>query len=260
MASKNYKVILEYIKIKLILEKFDLLNRNIIVNSMSEHIIINIQRLEYNMENYINTELPNLIINKQAITFDDIMDYWNKNLIAIETNFKKKSLKINQDYFIVPCYIINDIIILGIIIFDNKNMLLIENNNCNNNNNNDINYKILETYNYLSTIKIHNLKKINQNELNIINGILNYRITNGNDQIKLLSKNILKDKHLKICIKSNNNFKNNFENNKGNKGNELLIKWEYIFRNIENYIPKFKIIYKIKINAVTNFFQNRLNL
>jgi len=227
MFSKSYKVILEYIKINIVSEKIDWINKNISVNSNSENIIINIQRLENALETVIGRKsnklpLPDLIINNKAITYNDIIHYWNYNC-ALENNFINTSLKINEDYFIAPCYIINGLVIIGIIIFNTKKEL----------------YKILETYNYLSTIKPLD----DTNVFNIINGILNYRIL-CSGKIKLLGKKILDNKHLKIKI--------NYEK-------ELLIKWEYIFRNISNYLPKFKITYKSNKNIITNFFQNRLN-
>jgi hypothetical protein len=218
MFSKSYKVILEYIKINIVSEKIDWINKNISVNSNSENIIINIQRLENIIVKSNKSLLPNLIINNKAITYNDIIHYWNYNC-ALENT----SLKINEDYFIAPCYIIDGLLIIGIIIFNTRKEL----------------YKILETYNYLSTIKSLD----DTNEFNIINGILNYRIS-CSGKIKLLGKEILGNKYLKIKL---------------HHEKELLIKWEYIFRNIANYLPKFKITYKSNKNIITNFFQNRLN-
>ena len=255
MFSKSYKVILEYIKINIVSENIDWINKNITVNSNSENIIINIQRLENALDKSNKSSLPSLpdlTTNKKAITYNDIINYWNKNL-ASENNFintntntntnKNISLKINEDYFIVPCYIINGFLILGIVIFNTGNAR-------------DELPKILETYNYLSTIKPLDNINANVNEFNIINGILNYRIGNNHGKIKLLGKEILSNKYLKILIHSYTNHK---QDNEHNHEQELLIKWEYIFRNIANYLPKFKIIYKSKGNAITNFFQNRLN-
>ena len=260
MFSKSYKVILEYIKINIVSENIDWINKNITVNSNSENIIINIQRLE----NAIGKSLlPDLITNKKAITYNDIIHYWNKNLVSennfINTNtntYTNTSLKINEDYFIVPCYIINGLVILGIVIFNNSNPSNVKGELP----------KILETYNYLSTIKpLDNINanananantNENINKFNIINGILNYRINSSSGKIKLLGKEILSNKYLKILIHSDTN---NNQDHKHNHEQELLIKWEHIFRNIANYLPKFKIIYKSKENAITNFFQNRLN-
>jgi len=218
MFSKSYKVILEHIKINIVSEKIDWINKNISVNSNSENIIINIQRLENIIVKSNKMPLPDLIINNKAITYNDIIHYWNYNC-ALENT----SLKINEDYFIAPCYIIDGLLIIGIIIFNTRKEL----------------YKILETYNYLSTIKSLD----DTNEFNIINGILNYRIS-CSGKIKLLGKEILGNKYLKIKLYNEK---------------ELLIKWEYIFRNIANYLPKFKITYKSNKNIITNFFQNRLN-
>jgi hypothetical protein len=261
LACKSYKVILEFIKIKIISENIDCINKNITVNSKSKHIIINIQRLDNKIDNIDKQKsyvLPNLNIKNKAILYEDIIKYWLQNSDNITCNLFKifkisetKSLKINEDYFVVPCYIINNLLVLGIIILD------VNKYNC----------KILETYNYLSTLNpicklIHTHKLDIQLDLdihlnsdsdihlklkqwNIINGILNYRINSSNSN--LLSNEILKDKFFKIIIHNNQ------------KDITLSIKWEYIFRNIANYLPKFTIIYKSQSKIITNFFQNHLN-
>jgi hypothetical protein len=98
----------------------------------------------------------------------------------------------------------------------------------------------------MSDIKPKQVVIDNQYKISILDGIINCRI-NNNGVKTLFSKEILKDKYMQL--KDINNIP------------ELSIKWEYIFRNISNYLPKLEIIHKNnnKNNTITNFFQNRLN-
>jgi len=245
ITNKNYRVILEYLTIRLITDNLDWDNKSIKVNNHTEYLIINIQRLEQKVEKTI--KLPDLeISNKSALSHNDIINYWAN----LETNFKNNleiinNLTLNIDYYVVPYYILNDLLILGVIIFNKGS---------------NINYNIVETFNYMSDIKPKQVVIDDKYKISILDGIVNCKI-NNNGVITLFSKEILKDKYMKIKnigkdigkdigIKNINNIP------------ELSIKWEYIFRNISNYLPKLEIIHKNnnKNNTITNFFQNRLNL
>ena len=228
LKEKKYKVILEYFAITIITDNMDWKNKRITINANKEHIMINIQRLE----NKCIYENPVITTTKPAIEYQDIMLYWDKikdiylgnelcNIPCNDDNLIRKSLKhlqLNNDYFITPCYITNDIIILGIVIFPYSQYTT--------------NYKIIESHIYLSTIKPLDARDIHKtHNFNIINGILNYRV-NIHGNIKILGNEILNNKFLKI--------------RQSNMQNEMIIKWEYIFRNIANYLPAFNIIEKSK--------------
>jgi hypothetical protein len=240
-SNKNYKVILEYLKIRIITDNLDWTNKCIKVNNQTEYLLTNIQRLVQNDSYTNNIELPELEINNNyALSHHDIIKYWAN----IETNFKNKlkliaNLELNIDYFIVPYYLINNLLILGIVIFNSN-----KHDNSNSNSNTDNDYKIIETYNYISDIK--QTRQIgNEYKFSILDGIVNCKL-NKNGIITLFGNEILKDKYLNISLSLRH-------------PQELSIKWEYIFRNIGNYLPKLEIIHKSNHNTITNFFQNRLN-
>ena len=98
------------------------------------------------------------------------------------------------------------------------------------------NYNIIESNNYLSTLKPLQHKKYYKDYkdykdddkyiFNIIDGILEHRV-NSCGIITFIGKELLKNKYININIKNNIAFS---------------IKWEYIFKNIANYIPKLKIL------------------
>ena len=257
-GNKNYKVVLEYLSIRLITDNLDWGNKCLKVNNQTEYLIINIQRLEKSIGK--NVGLPDLEIgNTSALSHNDIIKYWAN--LETETNFKNnleiiKNLTLNIDYFVVPYYIINNVLILGIVIFNNGYHV----------GSNSITgkYKVVETYNYMSDIKPK--KPINalvdKYKISILDGIVNCKI-NNNGVITSISKEILKDKYIKI---NNNGLGLGLGLGLGSglgltdlNISELCIKWEYIFRNISNYLPKLEIIYKNNQNKTTNFFQNRLN-
>jgi len=270
ITNKNYRVILEYLTIRLITDNLDWDNKTIKVNNHTEYLIINIQRLEQKVEK--NIKLPDLeISNKSALSHNDIITYWDN----LETNFKNNleiinNLTLNIDYYVVPYYILNDLLILGVVIFNKGS------NSNSNRNSNSSNYNVVETFNYMSDIKPKQVVIDDQYKISILEGIINCRI-NNNGVKTLFSKEILKDKymHIKNIGIKDMQLKDmqlkdmqlkdmqlkDMQLKDINNIPELSIKWEYIFRNISNYLPKLEIIHKNnnKNNTITNFFQNRLN-
>jgi len=288
MFSKTYTVILEYIKLSLFTDNVDWCNKQIKLSHNIEYIIVNIQHLQYcnttqlldthnnnNTNNTINNNmlenLPLLSINSQAPSHQDIINYWYnlpddiKNSIELITD-----LILNIDYFIAPLYITHDIIILGIIVYDNvmptskilKSNLYTQN------------YNIIDNFNFVSSIKPYNTNicknkqyKINYN---IINGILYHRVMYNNKPTFIntvykdynmcnIYNTIVKQKHNKDI---QTDIHTDIPNTIIDKFNLLTlndiiqyipelqthyiihqhIKWNHILSNIKNYIPLLEVI------------------
>lgn len=234
---KKYNVVLDYIKIKLLSDTVDWENKIITVNDNIEHIIVNVQHFQH-IDNYnyndANKYLPDLIINNPAPTHQDINNYWQNLSNDIKNNIEFiKNLTLNINYFIAPAYINDTTIILCIILYSNTiyNTYDIIYNN----------YKIINSFMYLSTLNPYNIlhTQHTQHKYNILNGILNYKIGKYSiiqfiNQIHLLKQQIV-------------------------YSNTLSINWLYIFTNILNYLPSFDIIYKHK-NIQHNKIQQPFSL
>lgn len=255
MYFNRYNVILDYVKISLFTNNVDWINKTITINHNTEHIIVNITHLQSKDKTKTNNKtnncviLPDLLINNPAPTQQDINNYWYNLPDSIKNNIDIiRDLQINIDYFIAPFYITNNIVILGIIKYEPKiiNEILP-----------DIelpsksykNYKIINSFIYLSTIKPYNT---NKTQYNIVNGILNYRDVKYD--ITTFTKKIYEYNNI-IC--SNFNIDSEFNNislqeniqlqdSITQHSNILSVKWDHIFRNIANYLPSLQIIYKPK--------------
>jgi hypothetical protein len=156
--KKCYNVVLEYLNINIISDNLDLENKKIYLDEKIELIPINITHLYNNITNKLT--LPNLLSNKPALEYIDIINYWN-NLDNSINEIKK--LKLNNDYYIIPFYIINNILILGIVFYSNLEYII-----------NTKEYKINKTSNLLCYFNNNNNN--NNNKFNVIKGILNYSI------------------------------------------------------------------------------------
>ena len=289
MFSKTYTVILEYIKLSLFTDNVDWCNKQIKLSHNIEYIIVNIQHLQYcntmqlfdthnNTNNTNNNnmleDLPLLSINSQAPSHQDIINYWYnlpddiKNSIELITD-----LILNIDYFIAPLYITHDIIILGIIVYDNimptskilKSNLYTQN------------YNIIDNFNFVSSIKPYNTNicknkqyKINYN---IINGILYHRVMYNNKPTFIntvykdynmcnIYNTIVNQKHKKDKKDMQTDMQTDIPNTIIDKFNLLTlndiiqyipelqthyiihqrIKWNHILSNIKNYIPLLEVI------------------
>ena len=203
--SKSYNVILEYLNISILSDNINYETNTINLSNQSEHILITIKHYHPTIS---NLKLPALLTANPAITHNDIIQYWDK---------LSNDIKTKQHNCIAPLYLADDNLILGVIIFGNGDWK---------------NYKLLETFNLLSTINYSNDAKPDAKH-NVILGI----IKNPVFKKILENKNIIYD-----------------------DGNLLgKVKWYYIFQNMANYLPKLAIIRKEKVNTSINFFQNRLN-
>jgi hypothetical protein len=160
-SIKKYKVILEYLNINVIAENLDWQNKQLFLDEKIELIPINIKHLyRQNKLNENQLFLPDIIIKKPALEYIDIIEYWNNIDIDIILDINIKKLKVGKDYYIIPLYLINNILILGIVILGTPEYI------------NTKEYKIIHTFNLLSIINKKIFNSTN-NKLNIIQGILN---------------------------------------------------------------------------------------
>ena len=314
MSIKTYNVILDYLKLSLFTDNVDWFNRTLTITDKIEHIIVNIQHLQpiqQSNENVISLslQLPLLSITSPAPAQQDIINYWNTIPDTIKHSIELiKDLRLNIEYFIAPFIITHNLIILGIIIYDN----VIPSPNIIHNINN-INYNIIENFVFVSILKQfnnHTKHKLQQQQYqnqhqhqhilcntpstpstpstpgtpnmyyNIINGILYNRVVYN--KIPTFIHNNYKVYNLCNVYNNNNNNNNNNHNNHNNHNNisytnivsgvinsfkelslnnidtilEKNIKWDYILRNITNYIPSLLIVYKHK--KQTNAFYNTM--
>ena len=258
MSIKTYNVILDYLKLSLFTDNVDWFNRTLTITDKIEHIIVNIQHLQpiqQSNENVISLslQLPLLSITSPAPAQQDIINYWNTIPDTIKHSIELiKDLRLNIEYFIAPFIITHNLIILGIIIYDN----------------------VIPSPNI-----IHNINNTNYTPnmyYNIINGILYNRVVYN--KIPTFIHNNYKVYNLCNVYNNNNNNNNNHNNHNNisytnivsgviNSFKELSlnnidtileknIKWDYILRNITNYIPSLLIVYKHK--KQTNAFYNTM--
>jgi hypothetical protein len=174
---------------------------------------------------------------KEYITLSDIgnhkllLDIWKCNSPDIF-----KNLLVNEDYYIIPLFIVGNHYIIGIFLLDTIKGKPIFNNLQSLNNS----LYVKKNYNFLSKIKNYNntttdamnsykLSKILNNDgiINLMYGILEY-----DKKIKELEKELL------TIIYYSEHDKN------VNPENKIILFWKHIFMNIINYFPL------IKINAI----------
>lgn len=249
------KVLLEYFTLNIC---SDNLVKNISKNNNSKkektknHSSIT---LNYNIEQLIvewsryksllEISLPSI---KYPFSQNDLYQYWkninvDKEINNINENILEMELGI--DYVIAPVYVVDNIVILGIIILG-KNIISNE-------------FKKISCRVYLSTVNINlkNSQSISQKSFNVLNGILNYTTLKCGVMYNHC-KNI-SNEYLEIDIYE----KDKIIGKDVNVGEDIMgikritIRMDYVFRNLQNYIPKIEVI--IKPKEVIKIFQSRLN-
>lgn len=238
----------ELFTLDIIASNINWIKKTITINKNIEYIKITIKH--YNKKQFkdlknekIDNDMSENNFNIKSYRWVDIVNYWLKNINIYNNyfNIKFDKLDINIDYCLAPLFIASNNLIIGIFIY---NKMKIESNLQINNNkpitNNKSNTNVLsnidfKTYGSLSIIKpSNNINKINENKLNLFNGLINYE-------------------------NSKNKF-NEFNEEKISLADDkynIPLKW--ILLNSRNYLPKLEIIKKDNILQFTKIFQNLPN-
>jgi len=155
-------------------------NKTLTVNHNIDFLYLNLTyypELSYksNIESIIKSKI---FIKKYKVSnllsllsnWNIFIKYWNDTITDYSKAFDIKfdNLKLNTDYSLVPIYITENILYIGIILLNYKQI----------NTNTNINS---QSYSFLSEIKLYQCKnKLNMNKYNFINGILNKKINKNN--------------------------------------------------------------------------------
>jgi hypothetical protein len=207
--SKRYKVILEHIKISIVSDNYDVNNNVLSIGKNMEFVPVVIQRIIKIKEEY---ELADLETNNYALTYQEIKKYCARYI---------SNSNVNSNIVVVPCYIVDNILVLGVVEVAGINKTsssVVKINNASND--------LLLCLSDITITSVIGDKIL----VNILGGIIHNRINKDSNELKPL-----KNKNVIISLKEK---KTVSQENKG-----LIIKWEHILMNIANYLPRITLIY-----------------
>ena len=179
-----------------------------------------------NTEHSCKSKINKSITLEHLFNYKSLLEYFNTTIKEYSKAFTIhfETLELNTDYILAPLYITETTIYIGIILLNPEIIKSINSKSFNPN-----------SYSLLSKINHYECKtKVNCNNYNFINGILNKNNSNTINTISNTTSNITKNKEFVL------------DTNKKIPLNNIL-------QNSINYIPNLEII-RIKRN-----FQNRLN-
>jgi hypothetical protein len=206
-------IIFNLFSLELIASNIDWKSHVITINHNIKYIHTNIK--SYNLIQILNSEDRDEDRNEdengnQHIlnSLKNIKSIWNKNILNYSKYFdiEFKNLILDIDYSLVPIYITNNDLIIGIFLYNQKNINKLKNN---------INLTPI-IFGCLSIIDNNidnNVNNINNDNYNIISGILKFKLVNN--------------------IKFNDTYISLYKYN---------ISLKHILVNARHYLPKFKII------------------
>lgn len=255
MKTTLKKVLLEYFTLNIC---SDNLVKNISKNNNSKnektknHSSItlnhNIEQLIVEWSRYKPLSEISLPSIKYPFSQNDLLQYWKNINVDKEINNINRNIlemELGIDYVITPVYVVDNIVIFGIIILG-RNIISDE-------------FKKISCRVYLSTVNLNskNSQSSPQKSFNVLNGILNYS-TSKCGVVYNHSKNISTE-YLEIDIYEKDKIigKDVIEGKDVMGIKRITIRMDYVFRNLQNYIPKIEVI--IKPKEVIKIFQSRLN-